>query len=137
MGDRVPNEINDGVWKGSFVKKVTHPCNSISEHGLPTTGGSMEKNTTRGLNTGVQIDLRVAQRHRNKFQDLLDARIYPTQVRQSGRRRGVVLGGRKFRPFGWPILAGRFWFPFGGYWSLLSRIFRGHSKEDLGRFSGD
>jgi len=40
----------------------------------------MEENTTRRLNTGVQIDLRVAQRHCNKFQNLLDARIYSTQV---------------------------------------------------------
>ena len=60
MGGRVPNWINVCVSEASFVKRETYPCNSISEHGLPTTGGSMKENTTRGLNTSVQIDLRVA-----------------------------------------------------------------------------
>jgi len=41
----------------------------------------MEENAARGLNTGVEIDLWVTQRHRNEFQNLFDARIYPTQVR--------------------------------------------------------
>lgn len=51
--------------RGFIDEEATHPGNCISEHGLPTAWGSMEENTVRGLDTSVQINLWVAQRHRD------------------------------------------------------------------------
>jgi hypothetical protein len=41
----------------------------------------MKENTAWRLNTSVQVDFWVGQWHRDEFQNLFYARIYPAQVR--------------------------------------------------------
>lgn len=52
MARQVPSGINVST-RDSSMEEITHPCDSISEHGFSTARGSMKEDTTRRLNTSV------------------------------------------------------------------------------------